>query len=269
MYKRQVLALVMLATLPFITLLVYSKATKGIPMFTKVQRAQDRMISVVRENAQGIRVIKALSKADHEKKRYETVNMGLANEELKANTRMAAINPLMNLFMNLGPVSYTHLDVYKRQVQHRAFKKIDIMRKSRRKHKALVRIQAAEGQLFRLPQGDHNPPLFYNVKLPLPMMDVAGLPSTLVCAQRQNITASRFPGQTKPQLAVIHLMMHRLEMCIRDSMNSPSPSTPSRPAGKFRTIRKPIFMANFVAERGLRFSGSPPAMKRMKLWRQP
>ena len=94
----------MLATLPFITLLVYSKATKGIPMFTKVQRAQDRMISVVRENAQGIRVIKALSKADHEKKRYETVNMGLANEELKANTRMAAINPLMNLFMNLGLV---------------------------------------------------------------------------------------------------------------------------------------------------------------------
>ena len=99
-----VLALVMLATLPFITLLVYSKATKGIPMFTKVQRAQDRMVSVVRENAQGIRVIKALSKADHEKKRYETVNTGLANEELKANTRMAAINPLMNLFMNLGLV---------------------------------------------------------------------------------------------------------------------------------------------------------------------
>ena len=99
-----VLALVMLATLPFITLLVYSKATKGIPMFTKVQRAQDRMVSVVRENAQGIRVIKALSKADHEKKRYENVNTGLANEELKANTRMAAINPLMNLFMNLGLV---------------------------------------------------------------------------------------------------------------------------------------------------------------------
>ena len=42
-------------------------------------------------------------------------------------------------------------------------------------------------------------------------MDVAGLPSTLVCAQRQNITASRIPGQAKPQLAVIHLMMHRLD----------------------------------------------------------
>lgn len=100
-----VLALVMICTLPFITILVYTKATKGIPLFTAVQKAQDKMVSVVRENAQGIRVIKALSKAEHEKKRYEQVNMGLANEELRANSRMAAINPLMNLMMNLGLVA--------------------------------------------------------------------------------------------------------------------------------------------------------------------
>ena len=99
-----VLALVMIATLPLITVLVVVKATRGIPMFTRVQKAQDRMISVVRENAQGVRVIKALSKADHEKRRYEKVNTELVEEELRANSRMAAINPLMNLLMNLGLV---------------------------------------------------------------------------------------------------------------------------------------------------------------------
>lgn len=99
-----VLALVMLATLPFIMFLTYTKATKGIPMFTKVQKAQDKMISFVRENALGARVIKAFSKSAYEKKRYEEVNEGLASEEFKANTKMAAINPLMNLMMNLGLV---------------------------------------------------------------------------------------------------------------------------------------------------------------------
>ncbi len=99
-----VLALVMIATLPLITVLVVVKATRGIPMFTRVQKAQDRMISVARENAQGVRVIKALSKADHEKRRYEKVNTELVEEELRANSRMAAINPLMNLLMNLGLV---------------------------------------------------------------------------------------------------------------------------------------------------------------------
>ena len=66
-----------------------SNASGNLPMFTRVQKAQDRMISVVRENAQGVRVIKALSKADHEKRRYEKVNTELVEEELRANSRMA------------------------------------------------------------------------------------------------------------------------------------------------------------------------------------
>ena len=49
------------------------------------------------------------------------------------------------------------------------------------------------------------------IEFPLLMMDMTELPSALFRAQRQNITASGIPGQAKPQLAVIHLMMDRLD----------------------------------------------------------
>ncbi len=58
---------------------------KGIPMFTKVQRAQDRMISVVRENAQGHPRHQG-PKAEHEKNAVEKKSIWDCNEELKANT---------------------------------------------------------------------------------------------------------------------------------------------------------------------------------------
>ncbi|MBE6123462.1 MAG: ABC transporter ATP-binding protein [Erysipelotrichaceae bacterium] len=96
------LSLVLLATIPFIAVLVYLRATKGVPLFTKVQKMSDRMISVVRENVQGIRVIKALSRVDYEKNRYERVNNALKDEEIHANRTMAIISPGMNLFLNLG-----------------------------------------------------------------------------------------------------------------------------------------------------------------------
>ena len=57
-----VLTLVLIATLPFIAVLVWFISSKGIPMYTRVQQAVDQMVQVVRENVTGVRVIKALSK---------------------------------------------------------------------------------------------------------------------------------------------------------------------------------------------------------------
>ena len=97
-----VLSLVLLGTLPFISILVYIRAVKGIPLYTSVQRKSDRMVSVVRENAQGIRVIKALSRVDHEKERFANVNQDIRNAEIHAQKVMAVVSPGMNLFLYLG-----------------------------------------------------------------------------------------------------------------------------------------------------------------------
>lgn len=103
-FMEPYLALVMSATLPFITILVYLKAAKGISLYTLVQKSQDKMIGVVRENAQGIRIIKALAKSEHEMKHYEEVNTAQMKAEKTVSIKMAIINPLMNLFMNIGLV---------------------------------------------------------------------------------------------------------------------------------------------------------------------
>lgn len=97
-----VLTLVMVAVLPFIFLAVYGITSRGLPLYTKVRGAVDSMTRVVREDAQGIRVIKALSKTDYERRRFDGVNAGLASIEGKTNAAMSLANPLMNLFMNLG-----------------------------------------------------------------------------------------------------------------------------------------------------------------------
>ena len=96
------LTLVMVAVMPFLGISVYLISRQGVPLYTKVQGSQDRMIRVVREDAQGIRVIKALSKTEYEKRRFDGYNRDLSRTERRAGTIMAASNPTMNLFLNLG-----------------------------------------------------------------------------------------------------------------------------------------------------------------------
>lgn len=98
------LALVFLAVIPFMIIILVLRATRGVKMFTDVQKANDGMVSVVRENAQGIRIIKALSKVPFEMKRFEGVNEELKNKEARANRMMALINPAMNMLLYLGMV---------------------------------------------------------------------------------------------------------------------------------------------------------------------
>lgn len=97
-----VLTLVLIATLPFIAALVWFVSRKGIPMYTKVQQSVDQLVRVVRENATGVRVIKALSKGESEKQRFDAINEGTSAKEVKAGATMAIINPTMNLILNIG-----------------------------------------------------------------------------------------------------------------------------------------------------------------------
>ena len=99
------LALVMLAMLPFIFVIIYLIRLRGIPLYSKVQKSVDSMIRVVREDTQGIRVIKALSKNDYENRRYEAVNAALSRDERRAGTVMGIVNPVMTLLMDLGIAS--------------------------------------------------------------------------------------------------------------------------------------------------------------------
>ncbi len=99
------LTLIMALILPFITLSVVFISKRGIPLFKKTQGSLDAMTRIVREDSQGIRVIKALSKTDYEKRKFDKANLRLVADEKKAGITMAASNPLVTFFLNFGLVT--------------------------------------------------------------------------------------------------------------------------------------------------------------------
>jgi ATP-binding cassette subfamily B protein len=107
------LTLVMVGILPFTLFVVSLVSRKGIPLYTKVQGAVDAMVRVVRENASGIRIIKALSKADYEKERFAQANKDVTDRERRANIIMGITNPAMFLFLNLGLVAVIIVGAYR------------------------------------------------------------------------------------------------------------------------------------------------------------
>ncbi|MBR5310826.1 MAG: ABC transporter ATP-binding protein [Oscillospiraceae bacterium] len=111
-FMDPMLSLAMLATLPFIFITIYSISKNGIPLYAKVQKSVDKMVRVVREDTQGIRVIKALSKNEYENRRYDEVNLSLSKEERRAGTIMGSVNPIMMLLMNLGITGVVALSAF-------------------------------------------------------------------------------------------------------------------------------------------------------------
>ena len=97
-----VLTLVLVCTLPFLGVLVFSVSKRGIPLYVDLQKGVDTMVRTVRETISGIRVIKALSKTDYEREHFAQVNGELVRREKKAGITMALTNPMMNLFLNVG-----------------------------------------------------------------------------------------------------------------------------------------------------------------------
>ena len=96
------LTLVLIAILPLLTLVVYAVSKHGIPLYTKVQEAQDILVRKVQEYMGGVRVIKALSKSDYERERYDEINRDVVKKDQKAGMIMGITNPVMNLFLNTG-----------------------------------------------------------------------------------------------------------------------------------------------------------------------
>ncbi|MBQ3927961.1 MAG: ABC transporter ATP-binding protein [Clostridia bacterium] len=99
-----VLTLILLSVMPLIFITVYFVTTRGVRAYLKAQRSVDGMVRVAREDCQGIRVIKALSRTEHENERYDRANRTLVRDEMRASLIMATSNPVITFFVNLGMV---------------------------------------------------------------------------------------------------------------------------------------------------------------------
>ncbi len=96
------LTLVLVASLPVILLIVVLITGKSVKIYERQQNMLDDMVRVIRENITGVRVIRALSKTEYERKRFDQVNESLAETERRAGSVSAASNPATTLVLNLG-----------------------------------------------------------------------------------------------------------------------------------------------------------------------
>ena len=100
-----VLACILLAVLPLLTLVVVVVSKKTIPMFSVLQDRVDRFVRLIREDIAGIRVIKELSKESYERERFDQANREVVDWERKATVTTSITNPVMNVLLNLGLVA--------------------------------------------------------------------------------------------------------------------------------------------------------------------
>ena len=108
-----VLALVLLASMPFLVLLAVLVPKKGTSIYTKLQKTVDTMVRKIRDIYSGIRVIKALSRTEYEKKSFETINKNVSSSETRAGLTTGVPNPIMNLFLNLGMTAVILVGAYR------------------------------------------------------------------------------------------------------------------------------------------------------------
>ncbi|MCH5185022.1 MAG: ABC transporter ATP-binding protein [Oscillospiraceae bacterium] len=108
-----VLTLVLMAVMPFIGAVVYFVARRGIRLYDDMQKTIDTMVRCVRENIGGIRVIKALSKTEYEKKRFDGINRAVAESDKKAGLNMSVSGPSINFLLNFGMIAVILIGAYR------------------------------------------------------------------------------------------------------------------------------------------------------------
>ncbi len=98
------MALILLGAVPVVGIVIALNLKISYPIFTKIQKALDKVNGVMREYLAGIRVVKAFNRFDYEQERFRKVNEDLKDITLKGMRIVAIFNPIVALAVNIGIV---------------------------------------------------------------------------------------------------------------------------------------------------------------------
>lgn len=99
------MALLVFVAIPIIVVVVAAFLKIGMPLLRSLQSRIDAVNRVMREELQGVRVIRAYNKEEFERKRFGGVNRDLANTYIKVGRLMGAVMPLLMLIVNITIVA--------------------------------------------------------------------------------------------------------------------------------------------------------------------
>lgn len=102
-------ALVFVVTIPVLSIIVFGIMLITIPMYKKVQRGLDNILSKTRENLSGTRVIRAFNKENEEIKNYNESNDFLNKYQIFVGKISAVMNPLTFVVVNLGIIGIIYV----------------------------------------------------------------------------------------------------------------------------------------------------------------
>jgi ATP-binding cassette subfamily B multidrug efflux pump len=95
---------ILIGIVPIVGITILINLRISYPIFTRIQKALDKVNGVMREYLAGIRVVKAFNRFDYEESRFEEVNNNLRDVSLKGMRIVALFNPIVALIVNIGIV---------------------------------------------------------------------------------------------------------------------------------------------------------------------
>lgn len=98
------LAWLIAVMVPIMLLAIGAIIMRAAPLFRVMQERIDRINLILREQITGIRVLRAFTREDHERARYETANELLTDTNRRVGLLMILIQPIILLMLNLSSV---------------------------------------------------------------------------------------------------------------------------------------------------------------------
>jgi ATP-binding cassette subfamily B protein len=96
------LSSIMYLSIPIIAFAIYMIMSRSLPLYKTVQKKLDKLALILRENLSGIRVIRAFSRMEYEKTRFEKANGDQTNTSVRVGKISALMNPTTSIIMNFS-----------------------------------------------------------------------------------------------------------------------------------------------------------------------
>ena len=96
-------------TVPALSVVVFGIMLGTMPLYKKVQQRLDRVLGAVRENLNGVRVLRAFGKERDETAAFGSLTDALARANLRAGRISALMNPVSYVILNLAVVLLIHV----------------------------------------------------------------------------------------------------------------------------------------------------------------
>lgn len=109
--------IIILCALPVEIIMMIVILRKANPYYSVVAKRLDTVNSVVQENVTGARVVKAYVREDTEEKRFDDANISLMESNLRVQTLMAILQPLLMIILNLSVIAVIIIGGWQVQAQ--------------------------------------------------------------------------------------------------------------------------------------------------------